>query len=199
MMEPWRKQGSPEWHGFRKGKIGSSSASAIMGENPFCSPLQLWHEMMMNAEVFVNDAMRRGTELEPRARRWYELETGEAMFPDVAVHENYNWMISSIDGINLSRDRGIEIKSPGIKNHLIAMRGEIPTHNKAQTQHHMVVWNLQVIDFVSYYEYPDRVEGIIIPALRNDEYIEELLNRERHFYQCMINKEWIDYAQEMSI
>ncbi len=65
MIDPWKIQGSEDWHAFRENKIGGSMAPTIMGENPYSSPYRLWQEMTGRKEVFISPAMRRGTEFEP--------------------------------------------------------------------------------------------------------------------------------------
>ena len=62
------EQRSPEWHEFRKGKIGSSAAATIMDCNPFQTKEELWNEMKGAAlPRYESEAMRRGTTLEPDA------------------------------------------------------------------------------------------------------------------------------------
>ena len=62
-------QGTPQWKEFRKWKIGSSSAASIRGVG-FKTPLQLFESIMEETETPINDAMRRGTNMEPIARAW---------------------------------------------------------------------------------------------------------------------------------
>jgi predicted phage-related endonuclease len=54
------------------GGIKASDAPAIMGENPWKSSEQLLKEKLNELSFWQNDAMRRGNELEPEARRRYE-------------------------------------------------------------------------------------------------------------------------------
>lgn len=193
-MEPWKIQGSIEWLRFRQERIGGSDAGIIDGSNKYSSPYRLWQEKTGRAKVFVNEYMKEGTRLEPKARSWYETQTGIAMFPDVKVHKNHPWMMSSIDGVDLSGKKGLELKCPNIKNHIIAMKGEVPPHNFAQLQHNMEVFELDSIDFVSYHEHkvkdpwnPDKLlirpEGCIITVYPDKEYVQRLIETESIFFQ----------------
>jgi putative phage-type endonuclease len=109
-MENHRIQGSQAWLDYRLSRIGSSDAATIAGFNPWKTPMQLYNEKINNTKTFVNDAMKKGTKLEPVARAAYEELTGQAMFPDVVEHPNHEWMIASLDGISLDKKRVVEIK-----------------------------------------------------------------------------------------
>ena len=76
-------QQTPEWHAWRMQGLGSSDAPAIMEESPWRTPKQMWELRTgrRTEQENTNPALRRGRELEPKARAAYEAFTGEQMEP----------------------------------------------------------------------------------------------------------------------
>lgn len=83
------RQGSGEWFALRRGIPTASrfddivtptgKARADKGRRTYLCQLlaeRMTGQLMTN---FTTDAMTRGTEMEPRARAWYEIETGRAV------------------------------------------------------------------------------------------------------------------------
>src|ERR1043165_6024764 len=132
------KQGTPEWHEFRKDKIGASLASVIMGVCPWKTPLQLYNEMKGIIDQAPTSAfMERGIEMEAQARSQFEYLKGKT-FPSIVVQDDHlPWMIASLDGWNEEEKCLVEIKCPGMKAHQIALRGQVPDHYYPQLQHQM--------------------------------------------------------------
>ena len=62
------RQGSPEWHDFRRSHIGSSDAPIIAGESPYQSPLDLY-------------VRKLGQEDEPDAATAHRFMLGHVMEP----------------------------------------------------------------------------------------------------------------------
>lgn len=162
-------QDSKEWHDFRRGKIGASDASSIMGVG-FHTPYQLYMKKMLDEPVDVNEAMMRGKRLEPVARQQVEQKTGLLFTPKVVQSIERPYMIASMDGVALMDDGtliALEIKCPGKKAHETAMEGNIPEYNYPQLQHQMYVMDLGSILYYSF----DGLNGIIIEVKRNEHYI----------------------------
>ena len=95
------KQGTPEWLELRRSRIGASDAATCAGLNPYNTVQKLYEEKVNGVEPYINSAMQRGTNLEPYARSAYEEMTGNAMFPDVKFHPEYDWMMASLDGLSM--------------------------------------------------------------------------------------------------
>lgn len=133
-------QGSPEWHEHRRKYRNASETPAVLGVSPWVTPYQLWMERTGRAEVKVNAAMRRGSELEPVARTAYEKLTGHVIEPLVLVEGEYS---ASLDGITLAGDLIVEIKCPmkGRASQLwqAAEAKELPEHYGWQVQHQLMV------------------------------------------------------------
>src|SRR5258708_3135701 len=61
------RQGSQECLDFRKGKVGASDVAAILEMSPWETKLQCWERFISGESKQKNDAMQRGTNLEPEA------------------------------------------------------------------------------------------------------------------------------------
>jgi putative phage-type endonuclease len=178
------QQGTQEWLDFRKSRIGSSDAAVILGISPWKTPYQLWQEKLdLSIEKEASYAMKRGIEMEEKARHYYECKKGSYYFPMVMTHDTHPWMIASLDGMTIDRRNAVEIKCPGNITHKIALEGNVPEHYYAQLQHLMYVCNLQKIDYFSF----DGKEGVIIEVHRDAKYQTELFTKESEFYCYMQN------------
>jgi putative phage-type endonuclease len=152
-----------------------------MGSNPWKTPLQLYKEKI-SAEnnIVMNEAMKRGTELEPIARELFCIKTGQKMIPKVLVK---NWRMASLDGIN-AWNEVLEIKCPGAATHAIALEGKVPDYYYPQLQHQLYVSGGELVYYFSF----DGIDGVIVEVARNDDYIDKMLIEEWKFYQCLVNK-----------
>jgi len=175
-------QGTDEWLALRKTKITATDASVIMGVSPWKTKIQLYNEKIsQNDNTFVNESMQRGLDLEPIARDLFNIQTGIKMNPTVVIKD---WAMASLDGISSCGQFIVEIKCPGHKDHAISLEGKIPDQYYPQIQHQMYVTDLQ---FAYYYSF-DGIEGVIVIVKRDDEYIAKMVEEEKKFYECLINK-----------
>ncbi len=180
------EQGSAEWLAFRKNHIGSSDASIIMGLNPWCTPYELWQRKLdLIPEQDVSYAMRRGIELEPVARSLFNKEFEIEMKPAVALHETRKWQMASLDGLSKLWTQALEIKCGGKALFDHAINNEIPEYYMVQLQHILSVSGHNEINYYVYYE----GEGINQVVKRNDPFIKLMLEKEKAFYDCLINLE----------
>lgn len=112
----------------------------MLGVSPWMTPYQLWLLKTGRVEPEVNEAMRRGTALEPQARRAYEEHTGLVMQPLVLQDGPYS---ASLDGMTLAGDLIVEIKVPyrgqGSTLWQQVEGGEVPPYYLAQIQHQLMV------------------------------------------------------------
>jgi putative phage-type endonuclease len=110
---------------------------------------------------FVNDAMERGTNLEPKAREWYEATTGADVVEVGFCHADKagRWGASP-DGL-VGDDGGIEIKCPQRPAMIDALRREhSPTAYSVQVQGCMWVTGRSWWDVIVYtddYGIPNRI------------------------------------------
>ena len=180
------EQGTQEWLDFRKMKIGCSSAPSIMGVG-FKTPLQLFEEMIEDRSTPVNNAMRRGNELEPVARKFLcnkyrcEIEPAVIMHPD----DRYDWHYSSLDGIAKWEDTYFvtEIKCPGKTDHEMAMDGVVPPKYIPQCYH--ILEDLPGVDQVLYFSYNENSQAAIWVG-RDEEKMKLQFEEEKKFYQNLL-------------
>lgn len=195
-------QNTPEWLEWRKTKIGASDAATIMGLSPWSTPFELYEEKMgLRSPKEFSSAMSRGVSLEEKARWAYEEGTGALVFPQVVVHQAFEWCIASLDGMTLEADRIVEIKCPGKETHRIAEQGCIPEHYMPQLQHQMFVTNLQEVDYFSF----DGEKGVKITVKRDEKFIQKMIKEELKFMECLYtqtpppltDKDYRDLSKDM--
>lgn len=182
------EQGTDEWKEFRKGKLGSSVAASIMGVG-FKTPLQLFEDIMQDNETPVNEAMLRGTRLEPIARQCINEKYGSNLQPVVVEHpdKKFNWHISSLDGFYKNPDGSIfvcEIKCPGMVDHQKALEGEIPEKYIPQLYH--ILEDLPGVNRILYFSYTPTSQAEVW-FVRNEEKMEEQFKAEKEFYKRILD------------
>lgn len=183
------KQGTEEWKDLRKTKITGTDAGIILGVNPYCTPLMLWKRKLgFMDDQKDNDAMRKGRELEPIARSKYEEENSILMFPEVVFKED--WLMASLDGIDSDREIVLEIKT-GYQTYKDALNNHIPLHYYAQIQHNL---NVSGAEICHYYVYKDG-EGILMKIHPDEYYLKVLIEKEKEFYNQLVNKEAPDISE----
>lgn len=181
------QQNTPEWLEMRKGKIGASDCPIIMGVSPWTTPYELWERKLgLREEQQENEAMRRGKELEPFARAEFNRLIDGLVFPQIKIHPKYDWMMASLDGISDNGKCVVEIKCPAnFKDHELALNGSVPPKYIPQLQHQMEVCGLDEMFYFSYYTPYHEKPTALIPVVRDQKYIDNILTQEIEFYRCM--------------
>jgi|SRR5271166_2517976 len=177
--------GSKEWLDYRRGKIGSSDASVIMGTNPWKTPYKLWKQHIEGTQDAVNPAMRRGLELEPIARDMFIQETGISMTPKIVVSEEREWQFATLDGISDCGDVIVEIKCGNNALHEMATKKQIPAHYLCQIQHQIAVCRPKKAYYCSF----NGQEIKIIEVMPDQQFAQELLTKEEKFWKLLTTKE----------
>lgn len=186
-MQPQFQQGSPEWREWRRKKIGASDSPIIMGVSPFRTPLQLWEDKMNLTQTVETERMRRGKHLEEEACKCFEKKTDLLVLrPNdqdglVRIHNKFNWMIASYDGIDIHGKFILEIKCPGSEDHEKAKSGHVPEKYFPQIQHQLEVAQLDIAYYFSY----DGQDGVIVQVNRDNSYIQRMVVKEFEFWECM--------------
>lgn len=175
------EQGSDEWLALRKNKITSTDAATIMGVNPWCTPFKLWQQKLGLAEPQKeNEAMRLGKEMEEEARQCFIEETGIHVKPAVMINKCRDWQMTSLDGITDDLSCAVEIKCS--QKYLDrSKKGELDDYCMAQCQHHICTTGATIMIFYAYWD----GESCLIEVLRDDDYIENLIEKEKEFYRCI--------------
>lgn len=153
-------QGTPEWFAQRLGRVTASRISDVMAKTKTGYSAsradymaQLVAERMSGvvAESYTNDAMRRGTELEPDARAAYEAKTG-VLVDEVAMIPHPTIAMSGASPDGLAGDSGlVEIKCPNTATHISYLLSQkVPQKYVYQMQWQMACTERDWCDFVSY-------------------------------------------------
>lgn len=161
------EQRTPDWFATRAGRFTGSRFADLMGSATVRDGLirdLAWERFRGQCvETYQNDAMRRGTELEPMARDWYaftrDVEVREIAF---IVHPVHDFIGVSPDGL-IDPNGMVEIKCPGHRAHMDTLASrKVPGKYKWQVQGQLMVAQRAWLDFVSYH--PEQ-GGVIVRVL----------------------------------
>ncbi len=188
------QQNTAEWHRWRMQGIGASDAPVIMGETPFKTPRTLWSIKTGRVqEGPAGPAARRGRELERFARRAYERRIGIQMEPLCLVHEEFEWMRASLDGLSFDGSTLLEIKCPlNLRDRASAQEGRIPSQYHAQLQHQLEVSGAEQAHYWSFHG----SDGILVEIRPDPEYAKRLVETEAAFWQLVTENRWPESAKE---
>lgn len=132
--------GSQEWKEHRRHFIGSSDAPVVMNCSPFKTPLELYQEKLGLKEFdHSNWATERGNKVEPLARAMYEEITGMKFTVLHVQSDEFPWMAASLDGYDLNKHVGLEIKCPKDEIFQACKSGVIHEDYIWQVEHQMIV------------------------------------------------------------
>ena len=174
------QQRDPEWFALRAGRFTGTRFGALMARTksgPTTARANLLATLAVEritgfrVETFSNDAMLRGTELEPEARAAYEVTTGE-MVAEVAwvAHPDLPYVGVSPDGF-VGTSGLCEFKCPtAMAKHLDALRdGSHAKEYKWQLQGQLWVCGRDWVDAVSYDpRWPDGLQIAITRVYRDE-------------------------------
>lgn len=184
------QQGSKEWLAFRGTGLGASDAPVIMGESPWTTPFELWaHKTKLlqppEPHIMAAVAMKRGTDLEPKAREIYEKQTGYKLSIPNVEHELYPYIRASLDGLCDDPNVIVEIKSPGKADLIEASKGKVPKKYYWQLmQQLLLVPGAEWLDYVTY----DGKETIYITKVERNKADEERLLKALLYFWNLVDK-----------
>ena len=92
-------QGSGEWLTLRRSKITATDCAAILGKSKYKSPHMVWLDKRGKSKPFDNEAMKRGRDLEPEARDYFNKKLGLNCTPVVALSDENPWQMASLEGL----------------------------------------------------------------------------------------------------
>tara|TARA_R110000868_G_scaffold99634_1_gene274150 strand:- start:131 stop:742 length:612 start_codon:yes stop_codon:yes gene_type:complete len=176
------EQGTPEWLASRAGKV-----TASMIENVLAGPTtaaRLNYQAQIVAEIltgkpqgsiYVNEAMRFGTEQEPFARAEYEIKHEVSVDQvGLVIHPTIERGAASPDGI--VSEGLVEIKCPQIATHLgYILDKKVPTKYVPQILWQMACTGQKWCDFVSFRpELPEKLRMFVCRLERDDKRIAEI-------------------------
>jgi putative phage-type endonuclease len=158
-------QGTDAWRALRRTLRMASETPAVLGLSSFSNAAANLRAEKRGRRIFVNAAMRKGTEQEPFARAAYAASHGvsdAAMYVDGAYG-------CSLDGISADGRTVLEIKTPyrgrAHERWRLAVAGRALPPDYAQIQHqlmvcraaraHLFVWDAQAQEGVHVEILPD--------------------------------------------
>lgn len=156
------KQNSPEWWELHRGRATASSFHKILTAktqklSSQCNELiceliaqEATLGPIQGPEVMTRP-MERGIDIEPEARRWYEMERGLDVREVGFCLTDDGRFGCSPDGL-VGEEGGLELKCPLLKTHVGYLTGpkEIPGEYKAQVHGCLIVTEREWWDFLSY-------------------------------------------------
>lgn len=183
-------QGTEEWLNFRNFKITASRSFPLMNVDKYnYTKVSLFEDVIGISFPFLgNEHTRRGNLLEDDARNRFNELIGENFEPAVVLHEEMDFFMSSLDGLNESRTAIAEYKCPApeYNNHISKHFTSVETfkdnvpHYYNQVQHQLSTCKgIDKAYFVTYWR--DEIDYIEIP--RDNDYIIELEQEAKQFYE----------------
>jgi putative phage-type endonuclease len=154
------EQGTEEWHAARLGRVTASRVTDVIAKTKSgysTSRANYMAELVAErltgtaAQAFVNDAMRRGSEVEPEARAAYEITQGLTVKQiGFVLHPDIDMAGASPDGL-VGETGLIEIKCPNTATHIATLLGgSVPAKYNTQMQWQMACTGRTWCDWVSY-------------------------------------------------
>lgn len=132
------EQNTPKWLEYRKDKFNASEAGAVMGVG-FIKPYQLAQIKYQNKQTHQNEAMKQGSQYEPKIREYVNEKFKLNLEPCVMQSDDDERFSASLDGFDIITNLICEIKFS--KNEF----EYVSTHNKPsqkyfyQVQHQLFV------------------------------------------------------------
>jgi hypothetical protein len=149
-------QRSEEWDAIRVTKVGGSEAIGLTTPARMETLLSLKTSENVTGRqesFFTSAAMQEGIDDEPVAQAEYEAnEFCEVDAVGYVTNSDYKYLGLSPDGLMISLKRGLEIKCPQPKDHIIAiLTNSVPKVYKFQVaMYFLMVPELETVDYVSY-------------------------------------------------
>lgn len=179
-------QGTDEWKLARVGSVGASDAPKVVRKTK--TGYSADRDTLMVAKMlerltgqpvspFTTLAMQRGIDLEPEARRTYQIVKGHDHVEEVGVvpHPRVKGSHASPDGL-VGEHGLVEIKCPLPSAHMDTLDSEkIPNDHGIQMQWQMACTGRQWCDYVSFNpEFPLRMQLFVKRVPRDPAQIAEL-------------------------
>lgn len=191
------KQNSDEWHDFRKNHIGASEAPIILGVSPYKTPWGLLQEKLGAKQNTISDyILKKGHEMEERARHLFELALNTSLTPLVARSTKWPFLTASLDG--MTEDRVVwEHKLVGQEDFANIKAGNIPAKFWPQLQHQMLVTGSSKAILAASYDPPEGYQYTSLVVSSDIEYqVNTLLPSLIQFWDAMNGKAEIEPGEK---
>lgn len=176
------EQEGPEWHAFRAEGFGGTDAGVILGLNPYETVQSIYHAKTTPeyTKEFSDSgmvAMQHGKNLEDTARTAFSSIIGVEFTPTCAIHNEYSFIRSSLDGISNDYTTLLEIKCPYRYSNFEKHCDAILPYYYAQAQHQMLTTGANLLYFGSYFHDGKSTELVIYKVFPDIPLQKELTSR----------------------
>ena len=140
----------------RQKGIGGSDVAAIMGLNPWATPLDVYYSKIVPIKEIDDkakvDRLRAGQIAEEFIIKRYEEMENCKVKTDVGVlvHRNYEFMRGNVDGIREDQNVVVECKTVG--GFPDQWQGKIPLYYKTQCAHYAMLTNCERVDLAAAFD-----------------------------------------------
>lgn len=182
---------APDFHEKRREGIGGSDAAAILGLDPWKTPLDIYNRKLdlVAPQPDTPDTLR-GRHLESVAVELYATLTGRKLRKQPQrAHPDHSWMIGNVDRQILAGEgvagpaegTGVlEVKCPRLFTFAKIKREGLPVQYVVQLQHYLAVYGYGWGSYAVFNA--DAWEMIYFDITRDEKVIDALIRGERHFW-----------------
>lgn len=179
-----------DWLRYRQLGIGGSDVPGILSRSGYSSPYKVYLEktrLITDEEPEIdNEAMRQGRDFEQYCADRFEEATGKKVRRVNAIiqHVDYPFIIANIDRRVDGENAILECKTTNAYNAQYYENGDVPLAYKLQCHHYMLATGadkcyLAVLIL--------GVNVVIHEIVRDEEVMQNLLEREVEFWECVTN------------
>jgi putative phage-type endonuclease len=168
-----------DWLSLRQSYIGASDASAVLGINPWKSPVDVYLEKTGRATNNADSIdMWLGREIEPVIAKLFEQESGMKCRQDLKIrcHPEYNYLRTNLDRV---------VQSAPLEMKMMAKYTDIPAHYYTQIMFQAMVTNAPHVYFAVLSTSTPR-SFYWSKYKRDDDLIDEMRNECVHFWETYI-------------
>lgn len=209
-------QRTDEWHVFRKFGVGASTISSLIPRGSkwesFKSPYESAYGSFLSKKGLKTfspeslEIMEKGVIFEDDARELYERASGKILLPICAIHDEFDFIRVSFDGLGMDDNIPREIKVPFNKFFFLRIKeehkinggkiGKYYRYYVPQVQIQMAVSGASYGEIVVYKPAEDgfKEEMVVFHVERDDEMISDLISYAKHFWEENVLK---DVAPEL--
>lgn len=191
------KQNSEDWHTFRQKHIGASDAPIILGCSPYKTPWGLLQEKLTGKSSTISDyILKKGHEMEEKARHLFELALETTLTPVVIRSEKWPFLTASLDG--MTEDKVVwEHKLVGLEDFQNIKAGKCPEKFWPQLQQQMLVSGATKAILAASYDPPEGYSYTSLIVSSDIEYqVNTLLPAVIHFWDAMNGKAEIEPSEK---
>lgn len=176
-----------EWLKWRNSGIGGSDAAIVAGISKYKSPVGLWLEKTGQVEPEeAGEAAYWGTVLEELVAKEFSLRTGLKIKRDNFMRrsEEHPFMIANIDRKIIGKNQGLECKTASAFLKDDWEGDNVPDAYYIQVQHYIAVYGFEGMHIAVLIGGNTFVHKYVP---RNDEFIQQLVEIEKDFWQHITN------------